>query len=258
MDRICIRGGILAIFNSRGVIIKYRDINENDKLLWIFSEKFGKINVMARGAKKNKSKLMPSTLTFCYGNYTLFKGRSMFSLNEGEIINSFQNFLDDLDTLTYASYLCELIDISMVEGESNRQLFKEFVSTFYFIESGIGDVEILLRAFEIKLLRLTGFGLNMGSCVKCRKKINAADYFSYEYYGGICDECRKDNGKKISATAYKALSFLSKIPLENVHRIKLSSDIKIEIYNILKDLIYQSYGKQPKSLEILNSLKRSD
>lgn len=213
---------------------------------------------MAKGAKKNKSKLMPASLTFCYGNYTLFKGKSMFSLNEGEIINSFQSFLEDLDTLTYASYLCELIDISMVEGESNRQLFKELVSTFYFIESGIGDIEILIRAFEIKLLYLTGFSLNMDSCVKCRKRIQVSNYFSYEYYGSICSECDRNNGKIISTAAYRALSYLSKVPLDTVHRIKLSGEIKAEIYNILSDLIFQSYGKKTKSLEILNSLRRSD
>lgn len=240
------------------MILKYRDVNENDKLLWIFSEKFGKINVMAKGAKKNKSKLMPASLTFCYGNYTLFKGKSMFSMNEGEIINSFQFFLEDLDTLTYASYLCELIDISMVEGESNRQLFKEFVSTFYFIESGIGDIETLARAFEIKLLNLTGYALNMDFCVKCRKKIQVSNYFSYEYYGGICSDCEKNNGKIISLAAYKTLSYLSRVSLDTVHKIKLNDEVKAEVYTVLSDLIYQSYGKKPKSLEILNSLRRSE
>lgn len=222
------RGDFLSVYNSRGVVIKYRDINENDKLLWIFSEKFGKISVMAKGAKKNKSKLMPASLTFCYGNYTLFKGKSMFSLNEGDIISSFQVFLEDLDSLSYASYLCELIDISMVEGESNRELFKEFVTAFYLMKNHVGDMETLIRAFEIKLLSATGFGLNM------------------------------DCGRKISATAFKTLSYLSKITLDKVYRVKLNEEVKQEIYLVLEELIAQSYGKKPKSLEILYSLKRSE
>jgi len=226
--------------------------------LWIFTEKFGKITVMAKGAKKNRSKLMASSSVFCFGNYTLFKGKGMFSLNEGIILDSFQEFLSDLDTIAYASYLCELIDFSMVEGESNRLLFKGFVVAFYLMRNNVGDLETLIRAFEVKLLAHTGYGLNMEYCVKCRKKINSSNYFSYEYNGGICKECAKSNGKVISYAAFNTLKFLSKIQLDKIYRINLNNKIKGEIYVVLSNLIFQSYGKKPKSLEILDSLRRND
>ena len=201
---------------------------------------------------------MSISLLFCFGNYTLFKGKSMFNINEGEIIDSFQEFLSDLNTLTYASYLCELIDLSMIEGESNRTLFREFVTTLYLMKNKVGNMETLTRAFEIKLLTLTGYGLNLDYCVKCRKKLSVSNYFSYQYYGGICNQCEKNNGKNISFAAFKTLNYLSKLSLDKVHRVNLDSKIKDEIYSILSDLILQSYGKKPKSLEILDSLKRSD
>jgi DNA repair protein RecO (recombination protein O) len=213
---------------------------------------------MAKGAKKSRSKLMASTLNFCFGNYTLFKGKSMFSLNEGEIIDSFQGFLSDLDTISYASHLCELIDISMVEGESNRVLFKEFVIAFYLMKNGACDIENLVRAFEIKLLTLTGYGLITEHCVKCRKKLNTSNYISYEYYGGICTECQRRNGKFVSYATFNTLKFLSKLQLDKIYRVNLNHEIKTEIYSILSDLIFQSYGKRTKSLEILYSLRRKD
>ena len=48
----------------------------------------------------------------------------MYTLNEGEIIDSFQSLLGDLETITYASYFCELIDISMTEETSVSSLNK--------------------------------------------------------------------------------------------------------------------------------------
>lgn len=213
---------------------------------------------MAKGAKKNKSKLMSSSLDFCFGNYALFKGKGMFSLNEGIILDSFQEFLSDLDTIAYASYLCELIDFSMVEGESNRLLFKEFVVAFYLMRNKVGDLQTLIRAFEIKLLILTGYGLNMDYCVKCKKKLSTSNYFSYEYFGGICPECKRNNGKVISHAAFNTLKFLSKFQLDKIYRINLNNQIKDEVNGVLSDLIFQSYGKRPKSLEILESLRRND
>jgi DNA repair protein RecO (recombination protein O) len=197
---------------------------------------------------------MPLSLTFCYANFTLFKGKSMFTLNEGEIIDSFQQLLDDLTTLAYGSYLCELVDISMVEGESSRLLFKQLITVFYLLRNNVGDLETLLRAFEIKLLKLTGYGLNTDYCVKCRKKITNSNYLSFESYGGICPECKKSGGRQISFASFKALSYLSNLELEKVYRVKLSSEVKNEIEIILQELILQSYGKKTKSLEILKGL----
>lgn len=215
----------------------------------------GKISVIARGAKKNRSKYLPITINFCFGNFVFFKGKSMFSLNEGEIIDSFQEFLSDFDTLTYCSYLCELIDISMAEGESNRDLFKEFVSTFYLIKNKVGDIETLSRAFELKLLRYTGYNLNLDYCSKCKKRINSASYISYKYYGGICGDCSKEGGMSVTPAAYSSLNYLSKLPIEKVYRVNLNDNIKNEMFEILRGFISQNYAKIPKSLDLLNIIK---
>ena len=53
-----------------------------------------------------------------------FKGKNLYNLQEGKIINSFQGLLDNLDKLTYSSYICELIDICAEEGEVNGNLLR--------------------------------------------------------------------------------------------------------------------------------------
>lgn len=225
-------------------------------MVWLFTESIGKISIIAKGAKKAKSKILPSTLTFCFGEYVIFKGKSMYSLNECNIVDSFQGFLNDLDTLTYCSYLNELIDISMAEGDVNRELFKDLVSTFYFIKNKICDIELLVRAFEVKLLKATGYELNLEQCCICRKKINVSEYINLQYYGGVCNDCEKNNGIKVSKVAYNVLNYLKKITIDKVHRINMSEEVKKELSDILSLIIAQNYARKPKSLEIFNLLKR--
>ncbi|MDP4145885.1 MAG: DNA repair protein RecO [Bacillota bacterium] len=250
--------GFLSIFKSRAVVVKTQDLNDNDKIVWLFSEKLGKVSAVAKGAKKSKSKFLPCTQTFCYGEFVLFKGKSMYSINECEIIDSFQGFLKELETLTYASYLNELIDISLVEQESNRDLFQLFVSSFYLMKNKVGDLETLIRAFEVKLLRVTGYGLNLDYCCLCRKKINSSKYLNFQYFGGVCPECEKSNGVNVSPSAYNILNYLNKTPISNVYRLNLATGVKNELKGILNSLISQNYAKKPKSLEILELLKGSD
>ncbi|EET87283.1 DNA repair protein RecO [Clostridium carboxidivorans P7] len=252
----CGGGGFLSIFKTRAVVIKTQDIKESDKLVWLFSEKLGKISTIAKGSKKSSNKLFTSTLQFSYGDYVVYKGKSLYVINESTAIDSFQELLNDLDKLTYASYFCEIIDISMQDEESNRELFKLLITAFYFLKNKVVDIEILARAFEIKALQATGYGFNLEHCCMCRKKINTSNYISFQYSGGVCQECAKVNGINVSYPAYNALKYISKIPLENVYRVNLSKEIKDELYKVLSQFIDQSYFRRPKSLDILNCLTK--
>lgn len=228
------------------------DLKEADKVIWLFTEKLGKVSAVARGAKKSKSKLLPLTLPFCFGDFVLFRGKNMYSFNEGEIITSFQSLLDDFDSLTTASYICELIDIALVEEESNRQLFQECITAFYLLQNKAADFDLLLRSFEIKLLMCSGYYFNLDNCVFCKKKLTVSNYINPHYLGGICNECDNTQGIKLSSPAYNALKYLIKTPLTNIYRINLSKEVKSELHYVLTNIITDSFGKKPKSLEILN------
>ena len=237
-------------------MLKTQDYKENDKLVWLFTEKIGKVCAIAKGTKKNKSKFMSSTQVFCFGEYVLFRGKSLYNINEIDIIDSFQNLLKDMDTITYGSYFCELILIALEQEESNRELFKDFIKSFYFIKNKVMDLEILARTFELKLLNASGYGFDFQKCCICGKKINKSNYLSIQYYGGVCSDCTRNNGLNISYGAYAVLKFLYKTSIENAHIISVSNEVKGEIYKVLDMFISQSYSKKPKSLEIFNYLKK--
>ncbi|RXI40352.1 DNA repair protein RecO [Clostridium tetani] len=245
----------MSVFNTRALVIKTQDYKEWDKIIWFFTEKFGKISVIAKGAKKNSNKFFPVSLPFCYGNYIFYKGRGMYTLNEGEIMESFQELLSDLETITYASYFCELIDICLPEGESNRVLFKEFVTTFYLMRTRAVDLETLARVFELRILKATGYELSLDKCSICKEKITSSNYISLQFLGGLCNNCNKSNGIDISNASYNIIKYLNKLPLEKTYRITIPDNLKNEIYDILKYIISQNYIRRPKSLEILNISK---
>lgn len=221
----------------------------------MYTDELGKITSIARGAKKSKNKLFAVTLTLCYGEYLVFKGKSLYNLQEGKIINSFQGLLNSLDKLTFSSYICELIDIALIEGESNRWLFKEFVTTLYLLNTDAIDYEMLIRSFELKLLKATGYGLTLDNCTICKKKVLSANYISLSYYGGVCEECKKEHGLHVSKGSYNALRFLINTPSDKIYKLNLSNDIKKEIEKVTTFMISSNYAKKPKSLEMLNYIK---
>lgn len=245
----------MSLLETSGVVIKVQDYKENDKLVWLFTEKFGKITCIAKGAKKSKSKLFSVTQPLCYAEYMVFKGKNLFNLREGKIQNSFGGLMSNLEKLTYASYLSELIDIALLDGESNSILYKDFLTALYLLNTDAIDYELLIRSFELRLLKATGYGLMLDNCAICRKKIKTANYISLSNFGGICEECPKNHGLFISKGTYNALRFLSNMRQDKIYMLNLSDDIKREIAKVTTFIISSNYAKKPKSLEMLNYLK---
>lgn len=244
----------MGLLKTSGIIIKALDYKENDKLIWIYTEHYGKISAVAKGSKRSKSDLFSITLPLCYGDYLLFKGKGMCRLSEGKMRNSFQGLLNNLEKLTYSSYLCELIDIATEDEEKNFALYKEFVTAIYLLDTDALDYELLTRAFELKLLRATGHGLNFDTCVNCKKKLQSSNYINLRYFGGVCDECEKTNGIFVSKPSFSALRFLNNATLDKVYRVNLNDDMKAEIFKVTQSIISNNYARRPKSLDMLNFL----
>lgn len=245
----------MALVKTKGVIIKVQDYKENDKLLWMYTEELGKVTCIAKGAKRSKSQLLSVTLPLCFGEYLLFKGKNLYNLQEGKIINSFQGLLNNLEKLTYSSYLCELIDICVENDEVNSALFKEFMICLYLLSTDALDYELLVRAFELRLLEATGYNLELDRCCICKKKISVADYISLSHYGGVCDECNKEYGFFISKPAYNALRFLKNTSMDKVYRLNVNDEIKKQMERVITKIIANNYSKRPKSLEMLSYIK---
>lgn len=242
----------LSIFKTRGVVLKTQDYKENDKLVWIYTESLGKVSTIAKGAKKGNSKLTSPTLPFSFVNFILYKGRSLYTINEAETIHSFQEFMGDLDTITYCSYLNELVDIAVVEGEANFKIFKDLVTIYYLIKNKVGDIDVLVRAFEIKLIFNTGYGIDLSRCSKCLQQIKISNYISITDYGAICTKCTRENCIKISNSTYNILRYIINSPLEKVCRLNVNKGSKLELYKLSQAFILEIYNKKPKSLEMFN------
>jgi len=142
----------------------------------------------------------------------------------------------------------------MENDDVNKELFRDLVSSFYFIKNDVMDIEILARAFELRILKATGYSLNFNECVKCRKKITISNNIDLASYGPICKDCEKLNSIFISSPAYNTLKFLNNFGMDKINRIIVSQTSKLELYKVLSFIISQNYTRKPRSLEMFNYL----
>ena len=109
---------------TSGVVIRQTKFSEYDKIITVFTKEKGKVQAIAKGARRPKSQMMGSTDIFCYSDFVFFSGRNLYNVNQSQIIDSFYSIREDIYKLSYGAFILELVDSSILEEEPNELLFE--------------------------------------------------------------------------------------------------------------------------------------
>src|SRR5688500_3489617 len=100
----------MAIYKITGVILRRRNYGEADRILSIFSPDRGKVEAIAKGARKMKSKLGGHLELFSEIALMLAKGRNLDVVTGARLQKHFSKIAEDLDRLQVAYLICEIVD----------------------------------------------------------------------------------------------------------------------------------------------------
>ena len=106
---------------QNGLVISERDLGENDKLLIILTERYGKVPVVAKGAKSVKNRHMPSSQLFAYASFGLRKRGNFYFITDSDLIESYYDIRSDIlkiIKLVFPIYFCtSRPKVSICRGE---------------------------------------------------------------------------------------------------------------------------------------------
>lgn len=245
------------LVKSEGIVLKEVKFEDTNKILTIFSRKYGKIHAMSRGVLKPRSPLLASSQVFAYSDYTFFKGKSFYHVNQGDIIDAFYDIRENMNRLLYASYLLELVDSSIVEEEPNDRLFKLLVKGLSVLSNMDSDFLKFVISFEIKYISFIGYRPCLDKCVLCGNKINDNIRFSKRHGGVICKSCFgiESHSEHISIMMLKYLQILLFTSLDDLDNLKIPEDIMFKLQDLMVKYILTCLEKDKfRTLEFIKSI----
>lgn len=97
---------------TEGLIIKSRDINENDTVVKILTGDLGLISAFANGTKKVKSRTASAAVSpMTYSRLTLYRGRESYIVDDAKAIDVFFGLREDIE-----NYRLQIISASLRES----------------------------------------------------------------------------------------------------------------------------------------------
>jgi DNA repair protein RecO (recombination protein O) len=247
------------LYRTEALILRRRDFQEADRLL-VLATPAGKRHVIAKGVRKTTSRLAGHIELFTHSSMQLAIGRTLDVITQSQMLHSFSTLHTDLARLGSAYYAADLYDTFTQDEEANTPLFQFMLQTFLALDA-TSVPDLLLRAYELRLLHLMGYRPHLHRCAICHTLLTEeANRLSPTHGGVLCPEHAPQDrlAQAMSLPTFKLLRYLQSQPFAAIERLHISPATSSEAERILRAYIRHILERDLKSLTFLESLRPPD
>jgi DNA repair protein RecO (recombination protein O) len=242
------------------VVVRTRAFAESDKIVTFLTRDLGKVSGIAKGAKRSKRRFVNvlEPFTHVHATLRLRPHTDLAFVAACELLDAHHSFTRDLDRFAHASYILELTD-RMVQGHEAGQ------ATYELVRDGLGLLDRhppeagMLRAFELHLLRLTGYEPIFHTCQGCGATLATVTrmYVQPLRGGARCPTCRAEGRAfVVSRETLERLVALqqSSFADDDASRFRLPASNAAEVRALVRSFFAGSLTKPLASERLLEGL----
>jgi DNA repair protein RecO (recombination protein O) len=238
--------------------LRQRKLGDADKILTLYTATAGKVDAVAKGVRKGRSRLAGHCEPLTHATFQLAKGRSLDIVTQVETIEPFQELRDDLDRLSRALYACELLDKFTELHEDHVELYELLLDTLRALSLRT-DIDMPVRFYEMALLDILGYRPELDECVTCRQRLQpVTNYWTAAGGGIVCPSCRREEAavRPISVNAVKLLRLLLHGHFADVARVEVAPELAIELERVMLEYVRWVLERDVRSAAFIDTVRR--
>jgi len=208
---------------TTGIVIRKCDFGEADRIVTVLTDEYGKIDLLAKGARRLKSK-------FC-GRLELFNeidlggsvGRELYYLDNAELIRAYPEE-KDVNRHRVLFYLAELTNRLIPPDQQTEGVYPLLQQTILHLQQ-TDRLETILHAYLTKLLTLTGFLSPWNKCGICDISLSLETPVCLHATDGhlLCPDCQSPADRPLSVPLIKWVNFMQQYPLSDVLKVAVQT-----------------------------------
>lgn len=249
------------IIKTKAIVIKEYIVGESDKYVTLFTKDYGKIQALAPKAKKADRGFASVTQLFVYGDFILTSYKDTYRMVNAEIIEMFHGIREDLERLSYASYIMEFIQYVTQPMLSHPELLKLCIVTLQALSRRKVNCHLVRRIFELRALKELGFGIQLVSCLDCGEVIpedeGATYFFSAQAGGLVCKSCKTyyTDLIEISFSTRYTLAYIMNVGHKALYQFTITEVIQKQLNKVCEKYIPYYVDKTFKTLDFIERIE---
>ena len=244
-------------YQTEAFIIKKIKLGEADRILTLYTPHLGKIQGVAKGVRRPRSKLAGHLELITHSQVSLARGRNLDTIIGSQTIDSFISLKSDLWLTSCALYVTELISQFTADHVENEPLFQLVLETMHQL-CQTDNVGLLLHYFELHLLDEVGYRPQLQQCVSCHSPLKpVTNAFSPTDGGVLCPKCsqRRSLTYPLSVNALKVMRLLQGSNYDTASKLKMNPELSHELDEVMSHYLEYLLDREVKSAAWLNVLR---
>ena len=179
----------MTLTEVKALVIRTTDLSESDRLIRLYSDRFGIVSAYANNSRSLKSRYMAAAQLFCYGNYVLYQKGDKFWVREVELENNFFGLRASITKTALGSYFCDVLSEAGTT-DPDVSLLRLILNCLYALEKDLAPEAKIKLCFEMRCAAALGFMPDLSGCSECG---NDEGELYLDVLGGTCTckDCRE-------------------------------------------------------------------
>jgi len=252
----------MKTISSPAIILKKIEYGDSDLIITFFTLNHGKITAIAKYAKKSKKRFASVLEPFGELNIVMTSGRNkeLLILTEAQLSHSFTEIKKNILKTAYASYWTEIINKSIENSVTEKQIYALFYKLLNLIDKNIISETAANIIFQIRFANIVGIKPDLKNCCLCKREINGVKgeklFFDIEKGAIVCEACNGGDKKNIPLFkgTIKQLLWVQDKEIEKALKIKFTEYCLRQATDFMERFIGYYVAKEFKSLKFLKEI----
>lgn len=177
------------LYTTDGLVLRETSTGEHDRLLTLLTPGEGRITVSAKGSRSQKSKLSGASKLFAYSNFEIYKKGEYRYAREAYIIEPFFGLSNSLESISLASYLCDIAYDITREDVPCVDILRMTLNSLYVLSRGSKAPALVKGVYELRAAGYSGFMPNLERCAECGSEKPVSPMLDVMNGSLYCSEC---------------------------------------------------------------------
>lgn len=231
-----------------GIVINVQAYQENDQIITVYTDQFGKISFIGKGVKKILNKNASSCMLFANSEFTLVLKKGLSRLIKAQNAKFYRYIHSDIEVHSYGAYILEFFYRFQETNAPSQRLYGILKQSLEALNNGY-DPRLVYLLFNTFILEFLGSGIEVNGCHICHNPQVAG--ISYEG-GFVCKEHLDARAQKYPPRFLKAFRMICTRTISQIDQIVIDQQDYLELIKIIDYYIEEYTGMVFKSKKFIN------
>ena len=245
-------------YSTDAIVLSRFDYGEADRILTLITPAGGKIKAIAKGIRRQKSRIGGSLEPFAELTVLMARGRTFDIVTQVSVNHAWLNLRDNLESAATAWYLAELADRSLEEHRGAEPVYAILHRAYELLDAGMAPGRVA-RWYEMRLADELGIRPEVDRCVECDRPLEVDGRFRWvpPLGGVLCDRCPGPPYDRTGLTldGLKLLKAYQRQDVEALAGLRLAAVTEREVESAMRDFIRHALERDARSLAFLDEIR---